>query len=292
MVELEDMRRLVVIFLLLLIVGLLLYASMRKNESPGLRAVFLDIGQGDASYLAFPGGVDMLVDCGKDRRVLSALGRHMSFFDRTIDYLIITHPDLDHYGGCVDVMKRYTVKRIVYNGGQKEFDPYWKVFWEAIQKEHAVYAEIDKEQEWQIGSSAIHFLYPDQPEKDIPGDVETNNKSVVFVLRHGASSILFTGDAEKELEEYLVGKYGDTLDVDILKVGHHGSPSSSEEPFVEQVSPEHAVISVGKENTYGHPSLRVIRRLERSGATVWRTDVNRDIIAVMSRSAIDILAEK
>lgn len=272
------MKRIVIFFLLLFLgVAVLLYFS-RPKPPTGVRASFLSIGQGDAAYIEFPNGADALVDCGKDRRVLSRLGRRMRFFDRTIDYLIITHPDLDHYGGCVDVLKRFTVKQIITNGGRKEYDDFWMTFWDAVEKERAVYAEIDKESIWEIGSTTLHFLYPDRPVSEIKGDVETNNKSIVFLLAHGNRTMLFTADAEKELEEYLVQKYGNLLDSDILKVAHHGSPSSSEKPLLDVVTPKHAVISVGKENRYGHPSLRVIRRLERAGARVWRTDTSGDIL--------------
>ena len=286
------MKKIIIAILILLALVVIVYTVTRKENTNSVRAVFLDIGQGDASYVAFENGEDMLVDCSKDRRVLSALGRHMRFFDRTIDYLVVTHPDRDHYGGCVDVLKRFYVKHILYNGGKKEYDEYWQTFWQALQAEHAEYTEIAKEETWQIGSSTLHFLYPDRPEKEISGDVETNNKSIVFVLRFGNSSIVFTGDAEKELEEYLIQKYGNELEADILKVGHHGSPSSSEEPFLRMVSPQYATISVGKENTYGHPSLRVIRRLERVGAKVWRTDLDRDIFAVLNGSTVDIQVKK
>lgn len=272
------MKRVIIICLLILLgVAVAMYFFQAKPPV-GVRTSFLNIGQGDAAYIEFPNGQDALVDCSKDRRVLAALGRRMRFFDRTIDYLIVTHPDLDHYGGCVDVLKRFTIKHIVTNGGKKSYDAFWKTFWQAVQDERAAYTDIDKESVWEIGSSTVHFLYPDRPVAEISGDVENNNKSIVFLLRSGSQSILFTGDAEKELEAYLVEKYEDELHADILKVGHHGSPSSSGEPFLKAVLPRSAVISVGKENTYGHPSRRVIRRLERAGAQVWRTDTQGDII--------------
>jgi competence protein ComEC len=278
-VKSEDMTKRIAIIIFCLLLGFAVFFYFSRAKPPdGLRASFLDIGQGDAAYIEFENGQDALVDCGKDRRVLSALGRRMRFFDRQIDYLIVTHPDLDHYGGCVDVLKRFTVKHIVTNGGRKTYDDFWKAFSAQAEKERAAYTEIDKEQSWEIGSTTVHFLYPDRPVAKISGDVETNNKSIVFLLQHGARRVLFTGDAEKELEEYLIEKYGNLLDSDMLQVGHHGSPSSSEQPLVDAVSPANAVISVGKENRYGHPSLRVVRRLERAGASVWRTDTRGDII--------------
>jgi competence protein ComEC len=180
------------------------------------------------------------------------------------------------------------VKHIITNGDGKAYDPLWRAFRSAAEAEGAERIVIDREQVWTIASSSVHFLFPDRRAADIAGDAETNNKSIVFSLAYGSSAVLFTGDAEKELEAYLIGKYGDALKSDVLKVGHHGSPSSSDQPFVDMVSPQNAVISVGKENRYGHPSLRVVRRLERGGARVWRTDMQGDILAAMTAQAVRV----
>src|SRR3989344_9396567 len=103
------------------------YWYFQKQQSH-FYVVFLNIGQGDAALINFGNGQKMLVDCGPNRSILSALGRHLPFYDRTIDYLLVTHPDLDHYGGCVDVLKRFDVKNIIINGATKAYDPYW-VIW-------------------------------------------------------------------------------------------------------------------------------------------------------------------
>lgn len=253
--------------------------------------VFLDIGQGDASYIRFPNGEDMLVDCGKDRRILSALGRSMHFFDRTIDYLLVTHPDLDHYGGCTDVLARYHIRHIIETGATKQGDEQWNTFLAARTNEESVIHQIDKVQTWEIASTSLHFLFPD---KNVVTDTKTasNNTSIVFSLTYGPSSILFTADAEVELETYLVETYGENLDLDILKVGHHGSNTSSIEPFVDAVTPVHAVVSSGKENTYGHPSPRVLQRLTRAGSRIWRTDEQGDILVTMYPDYLDVVSKK
>ncbi len=267
-------------------------AAPEDQHLPHVTVTFLDIGQGDASYIIFPSGEDMLIDCAKDGRILVALGRVMTPFDRTIDYLIVTHPDNDHYGGCIDVLKRFRVNHIVYNGLRKNQEPYWRYFWDMVESEDAVYHEIGGRETWELASSTFSFLYPDHPvtaDMSVPGSVEEpidNNTSIVAKLTFGAESVLFTGDTERALEEYLVGAAKGELDSDVLKVGHHGSPGSSSQAFVDAVSPRYASISVGKENTYGHPSQRVIRRLERSGADIWRTDESGDIEMRLYKDAI------
>lgn len=257
-------------------------ASVRDKNN--LRVTFLDIGQGDASFIEFPTGEQMLVDCAVDSRILSALGRVMEFYDRDLDYLIITHPDSDHYGGCEDVLRRFQVKNIIYNDGRKFGDPVWESFWQAVQDENAVYYPVNKQAVWQINSSTINFIYPDHSVVSstafAPGQKEMgdNNASVVFRLDCAGKSVLFTGDMENELEQYLLNKDAKQLDSNILKVGHHGSGGASGKLFLEAVTPEYAGISVGAGNTYGHPSLRVLKRLERAGAKMFRTDLHGDVV--------------
>ena len=252
------------------------FASLQKH----LKITFLDVGQGDATFVEFPDGRQMLVDCAIDGRILEALGRVMEFYDRDIDYLLITHPDFDHYGGCTDVLNRFEVKNIVYNGFKKEYDDFWIEFWEAVQNENAQYIEIDHEDTWEIASTTLHFLYPDQPLALVTStwQKESNNSSIVFELNYAGVEALLTGDAEAELEEYLVHTYGEQIDTDMLKIGHHGSGGASIQEFVDMASPLYSAISCGLGNKFGHPSRRVTKRLERASSTIWRTDLQGDIV--------------
>lgn len=262
-------------------------SSPLESESK-IKIAFLDIGQGDASFIEWPDGTQMLVDCAIDDRILEALGRVMNPFDHTIDYLVVSHPDQDHYGGCVDVMKRFEVKHIVYNGYKKNSSQYFPVFLQTVQdevKNGAEYIEMDHEQTWDINSSTLHFLYPDLPINTHPlllkvkkTDV-SNNTSIFMILQYGKEKIMFTGDTEFEEENYVMSKYSSTtLDVDLLKVGHHGSAGSTSDAFLKVLTPVYASISSGKENRYGHPTLRTLHRLERSNAQILRTDQKGDIL--------------
>lgn len=254
------------------------------SEDSGIKITFLDIGQGDATFIEWADGTQMLVDCAIDSRILEALGRAMRHGDHVIDYLLVTHPDQDHYGGCVDVLKRFEIKNIVYTGYEKTGNSYFPIFLQAIEQEQAEFFPIQAEQIWNIGSSTLHFLYPDVPVsthkvvKKMGKKDASNNTSIVFTLEYEGKKILFTADAEKEVEEYLIKKYGAILDIDVLKVGHHGSSGSSIDSFLSLVRPEFAMISSGKDNRYGHPAPRTLKRLERVGAEVWRTDEKGDII--------------
>lgn len=265
---------------LVLSIGLLLYFLIKESQKHEFKVTFLDIGQGDATLIEFANGKKMLVDCGKDRKILARLGTALPFYDRTIDYVLATHPDLDHYGGCVDVLKNYTVKEIITNGHTKENDPYWREWDRAMRNEGAIIKTVDSPEVWFIASSTLEFLSPDKSlDLRIPTD-DSNNYSIVFRLKNGGSSFLFTADMETPLETALLDKYCiststfscPALEAHTLKVGHHGSDTSSGEDFLKAVNSKEAIISVGK-NTYGHPSLRVMRKLERAQMEILRTDM-------------------
>ncbi|MEK7644429.1 MAG: ComEC/Rec2 family competence protein [Patescibacteria group bacterium] len=262
-----------------------------KNE---LEIAFLDIGQGDATFINFPNQEQMLVDCGKDSNVLAALGRVMNPRDNKIDYLVITHPDADHYGGCVDVMDRFRVKNIIYNGLRKESDQFWQYFFSVIEEldsQGVNYLEIDQPLAFSVGGVGLSFIYPDHSIREsqfVPGLTKENdnNTSLVFSLKYGANNVLMTGDMEIELEKYLLAKYPSQLPADILKVGHHGSDTSSDKDFLSAVKPRYAVISSGRGNTFGHPSRRTLRKLERINAQTLRTDEKSDILFVITSSTL------
>lgn len=290
--------------LLILIVGLFLYSKL-NNSQKHFQVTFFNIGQGDAALIQFADGKKMLVDCGPDKKILAKLGMALPFYDRTIDYVLATHPDLDHYGGCVDVLKNYNVKEIIINGHKKEYDPYWRAWDEAIKNEGAIVKIITSAEELIIASSTLQFMSPDSSLPLAVSADDSNNYSIVFKLKNERTSFLFTGDMEEPLEKALEYKYCSTtarvqnieplrqassntvgaqylvpcpaLQANVLKVGHHGSDTASGEEFLNLVNPKTAIISVGK-NKYGHPSLRVMKKLERVGTEILRTDEVGDIV--------------
>lgn len=270
---------LVVCLLGILIIGGFFYFRWLENERHKFKVVFLNIGQGDAALIQFENGKKMLVDCGPNRGILSALGRNMAFYDRTIDYVLTTHPDLDHYGGCVDVVKNYQVNEIITNGRIKS-DQYFEQWEKTKLVSGAVLKIMSKPEIWKIGEDSLQFVSPDQSLNILGKDADSNNFSIVFQLTHGREHFLFTGDMEAPLEKALVDKYCEAstcvLNSDILKVGHHGSDGASSELFLSFVRPKTAIISVGK-NKFGHPTLRAMRHLERAGAKIMRTDFLGDI---------------
>lgn len=241
--------------------------------------IFFNIGQGDSALIKFENNQTVLVDCSKDRSVLNKLGEYLPFFERSLDYLIITHFDLDHYGGCIDLLKRYNIKNVVINGVIGN-DEYYQTFStlldDKIKKGETKVLTIGELKELKISSSTLIFLWPLRT-VNVAGD---NNNSIVFSLKHKNNSVLFTGDLEEKGENFLLKEYAKNLNflkADVLKVSHHGSVGASSEDFLKAVNPKEAIISVGK-NDFGHPSLRIIKRLERLGAKIWRTNLQGDKI--------------
>ncbi len=263
---------------------LVIYIHLQKGNQ--WQTIFFDVGQGDSALIKFANGEKMLIDCGPDKTVLAKLGKYLPFYDREIDYLLVSHFDLDHYGGCVDVLRRYQVKNIITNGAGKDYDKYWLTWKEASEAELADTWQITGSRLWSIAGVDLYFLNPDASlifasTKD---KMESNNQSIVFKLSYASTTILFTGDMETPLENALLTKYCSStpvkcpaLTATVLKIGHHGSDSSSGVKFLSAVSPSKAIISVGK-NKFGHPSLRVLRKLERIKADILRTDLVGDVI--------------
>lgn len=295
----------IVLILLLITLGLLWHTkriinvdasitnTIIKNENlaNNVKIIFLDVGQGDASLIKFANGEKMLVDCGIDTRILEALDRAVPYYDKQIDYLVVTHPDLDHYGGCIDVLNRFEVKNIILNGMKKSSDKAWQWFEESVKKSGAKIWEINQELVWQIASSTVDFIYPNKPVKDlIKTDLyknyNGNNLSIVFILNFLGHQILFTGDAEIDLEKYLINIYNSKLESEVLKVGHHGSSNSSVKDFLNIVKPKFSIISVGQENKFGHPTERVLKKLERTGGEILRTDKAGDITCEIAEQVV------
>lgn len=279
------MRRihLVTLFFVLALAALFFSIEFDRQSQRNFSVTFFDIGQGDAALIQFADGTKILVDCGPDKKILAKLGETLSFYDNTIDYLIVSHPDLDHYGGCLDVLKKYKVKNIITNGMSKADDSYWEI-WNEYSRSHSNIMEVAAPRVLVIAGNTLDFLSPGSL-KAGQGSKEGNNDSIVFKLSTPGSTFLFTGDMETPMEQCLVTKYCrissaagcPKLKADILKAGHHGSDSSTGLEFLEAVQPEQTIISVGQ-NTFGHPSLRVLKRLARARTGILRTDERGDII--------------
>lgn len=238
----------------LLLCTLCVWWAVIREERQGILTVsFLDIGQGDAIFIDAPSGRQVLIDGGPNRHVLRELSRVLPWYDRSIDVVIATHPDADHINGLVDVLARYRVSLIVVSSVADEEGADAAALKDAAAKESEEGARLLTAERGKIidlgGGAYIEILFPDRN----VAEVETNLGSVVARLVYGETAFLFTGDSPQSVEKYLVKLDGDMLESSVLKVGHHGSRTSSNELFVGFVAPEYAVYNRGCGNRYGHP---------------------------------------
>ena len=235
----------------------------------------LDVGQGDALFIESPTGTQILFDAGPPRSVLGPLSRVMSPFDRSIDAVVITNPDADHIGGAVEILNNYKVGAIFEPGTLNSSTVYQNLKKE-IKNENIPHLLARRGMHLDLGGGAvIDILFPDR-------DVSlwtTNDGSIVAKLSYGETSVMLTGDSTTKTEEIILkNNLPTSLESDILKVGHHGSRTSTSSNFVKALSPNYALISDGKGNSYGHPHPEVLNTLEKMGSQVLRTDLLGTII--------------
>jgi beta-lactamase superfamily II metal-dependent hydrolase len=248
-----------------------------------LHVYFLNVGQGDAIFIRTPSGVQILVDGGKDKKTVEELKSVVPFFDPTIDYLIMSHPDADHMGGFIQVLQKYPVKRVILSNLNKD-NYFMKTFLTEILDRKIPITIADKNTDFALKDGvSLDTLYPFSSMFNFQGD--TNETSIVMKVIYGANEILLTGDAEFPVEEKLLAA-GANVDSDILKVGHHGSKNGSSAAFLEKVSPEYAVISVSKDNNYGHPTKDALTRLYDAHAKILRTDLDGRIEFTFDKKGI------
>jgi competence protein ComEC len=251
-------------------------------ESPEdmLTVAFLDVGQGDAIFIESPSGTQVLIDGGTGGDILASLGRVTGFFDRDLDMILATHPDADHIGGLVDVLEHYTVHVIVMTENESD-SPVFAAFLKAVEAEGASVIFARKGQVYDLGEgmagdTTLSVLFPDHD----PRELQSNDASIVARLAYGESSYLLTGDSPSAIEAYLTAEDAAALQSDILKVGHHGSRTSTSDIFLDAVHPILGVISAGKDNEYGHPHAEVLARLTAHGVAYKNTAEEGSIVSV------------
>ena len=233
---------------------------------------FLDVGQGDCSLIILPGGLTVLVDAStKDAK--DEILQYLHAYDVTeIDYFVLTHPHADHIGSAEAVIKEFTIKAVIKPDAKADTAVFEKTL-TAIDDEGAKLIIPEPKQVIKLGQAVLTFLSP------IKESDELNDMSVVFRLDYGGTSFLFTGDAEASAEKLMLERFASSeFKADVLKIGHHGASTSSSADFLDAVSPTYAVISCGKDNSYGHPHDETLKALEKRDITYYRTDLVGNVV--------------
>lgn len=251
-----------------------------------LEVNFFNVGQGDAIFIETPKMGQILIDGGPGSIILEKLNKEMPFWDRTIDLIILTHPEHDHYAGLFEVLERYQVKNVLWTGvirNTSEYNEWLKL----VKKENAHVKIAEAGQRIVISNVTIDILYPFE---NLEGKVleNSNNTSIITKLNFREISFLFTGDVYKSIEKTLIEK-GINLESDIFKIGHHGSKTSSAEDFLKKISPQIAIISVGEDNKYGHPHSEILENLVKFGIKTLRTDLDGDIKIISNGKNIKVI---
>ena len=242
-------------------------AVWQRRPSDLLHVYFLDVGQGDSIFIDSPTHHRILVDGGPNSKVLTELGKILPFGDRRIDVVVESHPDSDHAGGLIDVMKQYKVG-VFLESGVKSPNKVHLILENEIKNKNIPNILVRRGMVIDLGDGTkLQILFPNQ---DVT-NWETNDASIVSKLVYKDKSFLLTGDSPKKEEYILLALDKNILKSDVLKVGHHGSRNSSSFPYIEAISPEYAVISAGKDNPYGHPHKEVLDILNKIKAKILST---------------------
>jgi len=253
------------------------------TENPSKNAVievhFLDVGQADSILIKTPDGKSMLIDAGNNADGQAVVSYIKSQDISKIDILVGSHPHEDHIGGMDNVINSFDIGQIYMPRISHTTQTYEDVL-TAIKNKGLKVTAPTAGTSFNIGEAKCTILAPTSEKYD-----DLNNYSIVIRLQYGNTSFLFAGDAEEISEREMINK-GFDLSADVLKIGHHGSSSSTSPDFLKKVSPKYAVISVGPENDYGHPSAEVMNRLKNANIPVYRTDESGTVICTSDGESI------
>lgn len=243
---------------------------------------FFDVGQGDSQLVQLE-DIQILIDGGPDASVLKNLEKIMAPNDRYIDLVVLTHPQLDHFGGLVDVLDRYEIGYFLHNGRPGTIRAYADLQEQLAQQKNLVVMKGDKI------SYKDYLIKIISPSPENLNSRELNDTSIVALLETPTFKALYTGDAGENIEDQIRKKY--QIKADVLKVGHHGSRFSSSEKFLKEARPKVAVVEVGK-NSYGHPHPTAMNRLEKYGAQIYTTRRDGLVKIVPENEQLKVFKEK
>ena len=252
------------------------------NVNNDLRVHYLDVGEADSIFIELPNGETMLIDAGEtqDEEKIADYIENLNY--DTIDYVIGTHPHADHIGGLAYIIKNFEVKNIYMPKVATNTKTYENLLKTIKSKSLSITVAEKNKKIINTENLKAYFLAPENKKYD-----ELNNYSAILKIVFQDKSFLFMGDSEAYVEKTLTD-----VSADVIKVGHHGSDTSSSTSFIERVNPEIAVISVGENNKYDHPDKEVIKAYEKLGTKIYRTDLNGNIVVSTDGYSLDVEVEK
>lgn len=262
--------------------------ELRKPEDYSdlglFEAHFIDVGQGDSTLLITPNGKTVLIDGGKESEADQLVQYLTDYGIETIDLMVSTHPDADHIGGLVSVLEQFEVRQVV-DSGKSHTTQIYTDYLSLIDQKNIPF-EVAQEGSFLDVDSAVNIEVLNALEESS----DTNDSSIVLKVSYDESDFLLTGDADTEIEAEMIAE-GYNLDSEVLKVGHHGSDTSTSQAFLDAVDPLIAAVSVG-DNSYGHPAPTVMERLSNYGLDLYTTQQNGDILMTSDGQEITVYTER
>ncbi len=264
------------LILFVLLLNALVWLSVFTFPDNKLQVIVCDVGQGDAILFTYK-DFQVLTDGGPDSSVVSCLSKYMPFWDRTIEVVILTNPDLDHYGGLMDVFRQYKVEKY-FKSPTTDSTQGYQALEELVGSKGIPSYEVSSAQDIQYGLIYLDILYPDSTDRTTFKNPQ-NNYSTVYKLIYKDFEAIFTGDIEEEASDY-IAKNISLGEVDYIKIPHHGSRNGLTKLLLEVTKPEIAVISAGKKNKYGHPHAEIVNMLNAGGVKILGTYNQGDVVIV------------
>ncbi len=261
------------IILAVVAIGVRQFASLPAKPE----AIFFDVGQGDATLINGPQNTQIVIDGGPDDTVVKKLGQYLPVNDRTIEMVLVSHPDSDHLTGLIELARRYAITYVIQPAFTAESPMIEE--WRAVLKEKNI-SVIE-------AAAGMNFTFPSQGQLEIfspkKGVVykDTNAQSIICVYRLADIKLLFLGDTTPESQDALLG-IKELENVQYIKISHHGSEKSYSNSLIDMIDPSVAIIQVGADNRFGHPSLSVIKQLNERNITLRRTDQEGDIVVPLT----------
>lgn len=279
------------LILLLFVVNVLLFAGLVNRQENSLTITAIDVGQGDAILIEFPDKKHVLVDAGPRSPTYDSGERIIAPFLRrkgvtSLDAIVLSHPHSDHLGGIQYLLERFQVVRLIRSEFSSNSRLYNELFATAERRGVEV-IQAKAGDKLPFDSTARAFVL--NPFWTYDSTASLNNSSLVLKVLYGSSVFLLMGDVEAEAERNIVSRYGAMLDCDVLKVGHHGSITSTSDVLLKRIAPTIAIISVGRTNKFGHPSTEIVAELKQQNIEVRRTDEEGAVIVRTDGSQVQII---
>lgn len=278
----------IIIFSLVIVFSIIpgsnIYAKSKDIKADAFWIEYIDVGQGDASLIQCDGEY-MLIDGGSSSSssLIYTILKNKEI--NNLKYIIGTHGDADHIGGLAGALN-YAKVGDAYCSVTESDTRAFNSFLKYLDKQGKILKVPKAGDTFELGSAKITILGPINESED------SNNMSIVIKITYGKTSFLFTGDAETDEEKDIIKKYKRDINCDVLKVGHHGSASSTSTEFLNAVKPKIAVISCGLDNSYGHPTQTVLDSINKKGAEIYRTDLHGDVFCYSDGKKLTFATEK